>query len=161
MPGAGSLCGSLKYTADFGALDSSVIYNMPTKKFTIYSEDASLMTASPYEYCVTSEFINYPGYGMKTGCGYVTLVNPCANPTSLVVGVPQNALSDYVNPAVFTFPTPTVLPHMCIDFAVYTCSFVGGPDGWITINDMCNHSYNNGVVSSSITFDSDTGSLVF
>jgi hypothetical protein len=159
-----NVCGGVKYTADFGELTGTVQYNAAVKTFIMSSSDSSLMSGMPYTYTVTSEYINYPGYGRKTGEGKIYLTNPCENPESVQVGLPQPAGSDFTEPAVCVFPTVIVQPAQCIDYAVYTCTFDHGPvevDDLVDCDNLCGCSFTNGNFHTEITFDITTGTLIF
>jgi hypothetical protein len=88
-----------------------------------------------YTYSVTCELALYPGFGSVTAVGTISIVDPCVNPTSLVVGTAQYADSDYTSAAVFVFPVTQVVPQMCIIHAVYTCVYVTGP--YQGLLDLC------------------------
>lgn len=159
LSGTPAMCGPLTYTANLGALASVVTYNMATRTFMISTDNSALLANSPYTYTVTSAFLNYPGYGQKTAQGTITLIDACLEPAVFQVGIPINADSDYITPAIFTFPTTTVVPVICLDIAVYSCTYVSGPyQGQL---DLCGLDFSNGNFQTTITFNVLTGQLIF
>lgn len=100
-----------------------------------------------------AELQNYPGYGTECGVGTITLIDPCLEPEDVTVGVPSNCGSDYVDAATCLFPVTQIMPPMCYSYAVYTCSFIGGPQGYTGNYDLCGGIYQNGNFYTQITFD--------
>jgi hypothetical protein len=69
-----------------GDLTPYVFYNQASKSFTIISNDATLLDDAPHSYCVKGFLTNFLA-NPAVECGEIFLMNPCANPTSLNVGV--------------------------------------------------------------------------
>lgn len=95
------------------------------------------MEGGPYPYTVTSFFTNYPGFGVASGEGEITLVDPCDSPFDLSVGTFEaDVASDYSDAITWEFPDVTVNPSICAPFAEYTCSVVT-PADYTFGQDLC------------------------
>jgi hypothetical protein len=160
-PVVAALCGEVAYTASFGHLSEYGSYNPASRTFHLSGvEDVALVAGSPYTYTVTAELVAFPGSHTTLSAGKISLVDPCEMPEEFTVGVPINDGSNYVDPAIWSFPTFHVTPAHCSESAVFTCGYIDGPVIDIDI-DMCGCDHWNGNYHTEIIFDMFTGGLVF
>lgn len=107
---------------------------------------------------MTAQLTNYAGFGVHSETGLVTLVDPCTIPTHLSAGVPTQKDSDYTVAAIWDFPAVIVSPSDCNK--VFSCQYTGGPyTGGLNLCSLSNHM--NGQLSTTITFSTTTGQLIF
>lgn len=82
-----NFCGSLIYSVDGGAIDSSLTYYSGSHELEIYSADRSLIANSPYTYTVSAQFSNFPGLVIAQSTGQIILLDPCDDPFTLQAAV--------------------------------------------------------------------------
>jgi hypothetical protein len=140
------LCGFLMFTPNLGALEGVVHFEKVSRTFSIDSGDASLALNSPYEYTVTSEYSGYPGYGVKTGMGTITILNGCSEISTLSVGSGSDMFIDFEAVVEWKFPTIALTPPSCIAQATYSCVD-------LEFGDAC--------TSKGFSFNSETGALTY
>jgi len=151
---------SASSTVSGSILDQYLQYDPQIYKHYIYLTDRSIVPG-PYAYKVQLSFLNYQSYGpIATGTGQITLVDACDAP-ELVVDVHDDIESDYTMAAVFSFPTTTVTPGVCVPEVTFTCQYLSGPYSGAV--DLCAdaETVNNGAYNTVIDFNPQFGSYYF
>jgi hypothetical protein len=143
------LCGELQYsTVVDDALAAIIDCDPVLGQCSIYTEDRSLVGEHPYS--ILSTVVSAPNEELENAEGTLTIEDPCDSPFYLSTAKGQDIDTDYTVPAEFTFPETTVAPAVCIEDAVFTCSYNSGPyEG-----DLCSEP-------GWTTFDPETGSFTF
>lgn len=120
------MCGPLSYTSNRGALESIVFYNAKFKSFVMFTEKTELVKNSPYTYHISSELVNYPGYGLSTATGIINIIEGICTEPVLSSDEPKDIVYKYEGTAMFTFPTLKSDPAECAPTATYSCEYLGG-----------------------------------
>jgi hypothetical protein len=80
----------------------------------------------------------------------------------MTVGSPADIESDYSAPAVFTFPTVTVDPSVCLPLATYSCIVASTPAAYTLGQDLCqDFTLNNAPFFTDNEFFENDGDYVF
>lgn len=119
------ICGAIEYTLTTTnpAMQTHVTYVEAQKSITVYVDDPSLMTPSPFQfYTVTASLVEYPSR-TKDASSFIQLLDPCLAPTSLSAASSLvSGSSDYSNAVNLALPEVTVQPSQCLQYATYTCT---------------------------------------
>lgn len=156
-PEVENTCGAVSYTVDTsfngGVLSPYITYTAVDREVQIYAEDRSLVPG-PYQYQITATVANEPSV-TETATGDIYISDPCDSPFAFSVAAPQNVVSDYSTPAVFTFPAITVDPSACSSETTFTCQYVNGPA--LSVDLCANVNLVNGAYTTTTNFDATTG----
>lgn len=122
-PAVKQICGDLVYTVDGGVIDNLLTHNNAQNQISIYAEYRPLVDNSPYVYTVTSELANYPGYGVASDTGLITIIDICDDPFSVTAGSQVALTFDYSSPVTFSIPGLVVNPNVCLPEREAICTF--------------------------------------
>jgi hypothetical protein len=140
-----------------------ITYDAVNHIVVFYCEDTTLIDLT-FSYTITVNVVGVEGQcGVCVGCcvsttGIIIVDSPCLYPT-ISIGIVINISFDFGGPISWTAPPVTVLPVVCTDLIVYTCTYLYGP--YTGPLDLCNLIYDNNGLISDIVFDVTTGVWVF
>jgi hypothetical protein len=150
------ICGALIYTIDCD-LNVYIDYNPTTHIIIIYCDDMTTLQQGSYDFTITVNISIYVSVTVSSG-GTIVIVDPCLSAV-LEIAVPTHIIVAYGDLGTFTMPQVTVTPGTCGTQVIFTCAYVSGP--YVGSQNLCSFSFNNGVYSTTASFDMMTGTYQF
>lgn len=135
-------------------------YNSIYHQLQIYSENFALPPNSPYTYEIVASLAQYPSV-TTSAQGVINILDVCDSPfTFSAIASSVSVSADYGQPIAMTHPYLIVDPAICAPQVTYSCSVVTTQQ--TSANSLCTTFIeNNGVYSSSGTFDITNGGFSF